>query len=131
MHQGKRVILVAEYDGQFAGYITIVWESDYPPFREVSIPEIMDFNVLIKYQRRGIGTRLIDEAEKQIVVHSPIAGIGVALTPDYGAAQILYVKRGYIPDGRGVFQHGRYLKATDQVIVDNLVLYLSKNVLQE
>lgn len=131
MQAGKRFVLVAECNHQFAGYVTIVWESDYPPFREVGIPEIMDFNVLIKNQRRGIGTRLMDEAETPIVMHSPIAGIGVGLTPDYGAAQILYVKRGYIPDGRGVFQHGRYLKATDQVIVDNLVLYLRKNVWQK
>lgn len=26
MQDGKRVILLAEYNGQFAGYVTIVWE---------------------------------------------------------------------------------------------------------
>ena len=29
------------------------------------------------------------------------AGIGFGLYADYGAAQRLYIKRGYIPDGRG------------------------------
>ena len=32
---------------------------------------------------------------------SPLAGIGFGLYADYGAAQRLYVKCGYLPDGRG------------------------------
>jgi hypothetical protein len=35
---GKRLVLIAEWDGEFAGYVTIVWESHYPPFREAGIP---------------------------------------------------------------------------------------------
>jgi hypothetical protein len=31
--QGRRLILLAEHAGEFAGYLTILWESDYPPFR--------------------------------------------------------------------------------------------------
>ncbi len=90
--QGQRVVLLAEHAGEFAGYVTIVWESDYPPFREAGIPEIVDFNVLIKHQRGGIGTALLDEAERRIAMRSPVAGIGVGLTADYGAAQVLYVE---------------------------------------
>ncbi len=61
-----------------------------------------------------------------------IAGIGVGLIADYGAAQILYVKRGYLPDGNGISQRGKYLKHTDQVTVDDdLVLYLRKNLSQK
>ena len=126
---GKRVVLLAECGGEFAGYVTIVWDSDYPPFKTAKTPEIADFNVLMKYQRRGIGAALMDEAERRIAKRSDIAGIGVGLTADYGAAQKLYSKRGYVPDGRGIFQHGKNLKYGDQAIVDDdLVLYMMKSL---
>ena len=59
----QRLVLVATIEETFAGYLTIVWESSYPPFRESGIPEIVDFNVLPKFQRQGIGTQLMDAAE--------------------------------------------------------------------
>jgi len=96
-------------------------------FREAGIPEIADFNVLIKYQRKGIGTRLMDEAERRIAQRSSIAGIGVGLTSDYGAAQVLYVKRGYVPDGHGICSDGQSLEYGEQISIDDdLVLYLTK-----
>jgi len=128
-HEGKRVNLVAEYKGEFGGYVTIVWDSGYPPFREGGIPEIVDFNVLIKFRRLGIGTVLMDEAENRIAARSAVAGLGVCLHSDYGAAQVLYAKRGYVPDGRGLYWKGRYLKYGDQVTVDDdLVIYLIKRL---
>src|SRR5262245_43757743 len=39
---GARDVLVGEVDGRFAGYITVVWTSGYPPFRAAGIPEIQD-----------------------------------------------------------------------------------------
>lgn len=127
--EGSRAILVATVDEDFAGYLTIAWESGYAPFREGDIPEIADFNVLHKYQRQGIGTVLMDEAERLIAVRSPYAGIGVGMTPDYGPAQILYVKRGYIPDGRGLDYDGQILNWGAQTVVDDsLVLHLIKRL---
>lgn len=99
---GERSVLVARLDGRFAGYVTIGWTSDYPPFREARIPEVQDFNVLPPLQRRGVGAALMDAAEALAAARSPIVGIGVGLHPGYGAAQRLYVRRGYVPDGRGV-----------------------------
>lgn len=129
--KGKRVVLVAFVEGVFAGYVTIVWESDYPPFREANIPEIVDFNVLLALQRQGIGTALLDSAEALISQRSNTAGIGVGLMSDYGKAQILYVKRGYIPDGRGIFAHGRWLAYGDQLQVDDdIALYLTRELSQ-
>ena len=115
--------------GEFAGYVTVVWESDYPPFRDAGIPEIVDFNVLIKFQRQGVGTVLLDGAERCIAERSRVAGIGVGLTADYGAAQVLYVKRGYIPDGRGLAQAGRAIRHGEQVTVDDdLAVYFMKRL---
>jgi ribosomal protein S18 acetylase RimI-like enzyme len=127
--EGRRVVLVAEVEGTFAGYVTILWESYYPPFKEAGIPEIMDFNVLIKYRRQGIGAALMDEAEKRISHRSKVVGIGVGLMADYGAAQIMYVKRGYVPDGRGISQNEKFLGYGDRVTVDDdLILCFTKRL---
>jgi GNAT superfamily N-acetyltransferase len=127
--RGERDILVAEDETGHAGYVTIVWASNYPAFLAGGIPEIVDFNVLKRCQRRGIGTALMGEAERRIARRSPIAGIGVGLPPDYGPAHILYMRRGYIPDGRGLWQAGRTLQYGDSAIVnDDLALYFTKNL---
>jgi len=91
------------------------------------IPEIVDFNVLKKYQRKGIGSRLMNEAESRIYKVSTYAGIGFALYADYGPAQILYINRGYIPIGNGLVKDGQIVKYGDKVVVnDSLVIYLTK-----
>jgi ribosomal protein S18 acetylase RimI-like enzyme len=126
---GEREILIAEIDSNFAGYITIKWKSNYSFFLENNIPEIMDFNVLIKYRRMGIGNKLIDTAEDIIKDKSNLAGIGVGLYSDYGAAHILYVRRGYIPDGKGIYKNNSLIKYGESVIIDDdVVLYFIKKL---
>lgn len=126
---GRREVLIAESEGEFAGYLTVLRQSKYPPFGEKNIPEINDFNVLIKFRRKGIGTTLMDAAENLAAEKAETIGIGVGLTPDYGAAQRLYVKRGYVPDGRGIFQREIFLKYGDRIIVDDdLTLWLTKQL---
>jgi GNAT superfamily N-acetyltransferase len=127
----KRVNLVAEYEGQFAGYVTIIWESDYPPFSQAGIPEIVDFNVLTKYRRTKIGTALMNEAERWIATRSTLAGLSVCLHSDYGAAQALYARRGYIPDGRGAFCNGIYPRYEQVRLDDELGLYMTKQLRPE
>lgn len=126
---GLRTVLLAECKGNFAGYVTIVWTSGYLPFQRRHIPEIVDFNVLKKYQRKGIGTALMDEAEQRIKQISAIAGIGVGLIRDYGAAQILYIKRGYVPDGRGAILDNEQMNFGDEVVMGDVpVLYFTKQL---
>lgn len=57
-----------------------------------------------KYQRLGIGTKLMDEAETRIKRILEYAGIGFGVYKDYGAIQILYINRGYKPDGNGLIK---------------------------
>ncbi|MEM7102890.1 MAG: GNAT family N-acetyltransferase [Bacteroidota bacterium] len=120
---GKRDIIVAEKDGDFAGYLTIKWISDYPVFKERDIPEIVDFNVLQKYQRQGIGTALMDDAESRISKVSSYCGIRFGVTQDYGAAQVLYIKRGYIPDGNGLAKETKVLNYGDKIVIDDDVAF--------
>jgi len=126
---GERVVLVASVEHIFAGYVTICWESPYPFFWQAGIPEIVDFNVLPKFRRQGIGSCLLDEAESLIATRAAVAGIGVGMTADYGAAQILYVKRGYIPDGRGLIRDGQAIPHGTPILMDDhLVLYFTKKL---
>ena len=126
---GTRACLVATVDRQFAGYVTVNWTPTYSAFVEEQIPEIQDLNVLPGFRRKGLATRLLDRAEEEISLRSSVAGIGVGLHPGYNQAQRLYVRRGYIPDGRGVTYSNQYVAEGMQVVLDdNLVLYLTKRI---
>lgn len=124
-----RSVQVAFAEGEFAGYLTILWVSEYSYFAEKGIPEIQDFNVLPKFRRRGIGNLLLEMAEQVISTRSAVAGIGVGMTADYGAAQRLYMKRSYVADGNGLFSKNLPVKYGEQVTVDDdLTLYFTKDL---
>ena len=126
---GERDVLVATLDGRFSGYVTIRWHSTYAPFAATGIPEIQDFNVLPDFRRRGIGTRLMDQAEERVARRCDTVGIGVGMYADYGHAQRLYVLRGYVPDGRGLTHRGEVLPPMARVINDDdLVLFFTKKL---
>jgi len=99
---GTRTCFVGIIDRQFAGYVTVNWQPIYAGFADLNIPEIQDLNVLTKYRRKGIASRLLNRAEIEAARRSDVVGIAVGLHPGYNAAQRLYAKRGYIPDGRGI-----------------------------
>ena len=124
-----RDVHVAFIENEFAGYLTVCWTSTYPPFRAAQIPEIVDFNVLPKFRRKRIGTALMDRAESEIPRFSETVGIGVGLTADYGAAQRLYILRGYVPDGRGLYHRNHYPIYGEQITVDDdLAIFLTKKL---
>ena len=125
---GERGVLVAEVEGALAGYITILSCAKQGPFAEI-YPELSDFNVFEPFQNQGIGNLLLEEAEKQVRLISDKVTLGVGLHSGYGPAQRLYIKRGYIPDGTGVW-YQNHQPAMNAVCEDigELVLYLSKNL---
>ncbi len=101
--QGERVVLVALLGGALVGYTTVVWSTLYEPFREAGIPEIVDLNVVPALQGRGIGTALIQAAERAAAEHSiRTIGISAGQTPEDAVANHLYLKLGYVPDGKGI-----------------------------
>ncbi len=125
--QGHLALLLALEESAYLGHCKVVWRSAYPGFRDRGTPEIQDLNVRPDYRRRGIGSALLDAAERRIAERSDFAGIGFGLYADYGAAQRLYIKRGYLPDGRGLHYGSNPAVAGETYRVDDdLVLYLVK-----
>ena len=122
----EREVLVAEIDGVVAGYITILPDAKQGPFAGMA-PELSDFNVFEPFQNQGIGNLLLEEAEKRVKLISDKVTLGVGLHSGYGPAQRLYMKRGYIPDGTGVWYQNQPLEMNATIQNnDDLVLYLSK-----
>jgi GNAT superfamily N-acetyltransferase len=130
---GERIVWVAHFKGEFAGYVTLKWQSQYPSFKAQNIPEIMDLNVLPSFRKMGIGSLLLDAAEKEALTKSQNIGIGVGLYAGkdggYGAAQRLYIKRGYIPDGKGVtYNYEPTIPGNSYPLDDDLVLWFTKKL---
>lgn len=127
---GERDVFIAEFEGEFAAYVTIKWETNYVYFKENSIPEIKDLNTLIKFRNNGIAAILMDKAEARIKEKGyQTVGLGVGLYSDYGTAQRMYVKRGYNFDGRGLTYNGEIVKPGNDVFVDdNLNLSMIKKL---
>ena len=122
-----------EYDieGISQAYITILPVAKHGPFVGV-YPELSDFNVFEPFRNRGIGNQLLEEAEKRVRLLSEIVTLGVGLHSGYGPAQRLYVKRGYIPDGSGVWFSDHPLAPYSSCENnDDLVLYFSKRLNRE
>jgi GNAT superfamily N-acetyltransferase len=126
--EDKRQIWVAR-SKDLLGYVTLSSYSHYQPFFSRGIPEIMDLNVLPPFRNNGIASKLMDLAEKKASDISKIVGIGVGLYEGYGQAQRLYVKRGYVPDGRGPTYNYQSLQYGQKVLVDDdLVLWFEKKL---
>lgn len=125
--EGRAITLAAEWRGDVAGYVNVYPDSPWGAFAGRGYAEIVDFGVLEKYRRNGIGGKLMDVAEQIAFSYSDVVYLGVGLHSGYGSAQRMYAKRGYIPDGSGVWYRDRicepYAGCRND---DDLVLYLSK-----
>lgn len=128
-NNNERLMWVAFHNGQLAGYATLKWESNYQSFKEQNIPEIMDLNVLPPYRNKGIGTGLLEIAEQLASTRSHLIGLGVGLYGDYGNAQKLYIKKGYIPDGLGVtYNYQSVIPGDSAPVDDDLILWFTKQL---
>lgn len=128
--QGIRTAWVIEYQGEIAGYGSLIRDSEYVPFKELGIPEINDVWIYEQFRKRGFGAFLIEYLEKfaKSQGHRRI-GIGVGLYRDYGQAQRLYFDLGYKPDGRGVtYKCETVIPGESYPVDDDLVLWLVKDL---
>lgn len=126
---GKRKVFIAEYETHVAGICTLVLEPIEGPFGNQGIPEIVDLCVFYHLHNRGIGNKLLDIAEQEAEKVSDKVYLAVGVHSGYGVAQRIYIKRGYIPDGTGVWYKGKQLEQNAQCYNDDdLLLFLSKTL---
>lgn len=101
--KGEVLVFIARFEGRSVGYVLLNWVPKYPMFKALGLPEIQDLNVLPDYRRRGFAAQMIAYCESlaRDKGHEQM-GIGVGLNRSFGAAQRLYVRLGYVPDGQGI-----------------------------
>ena len=125
-----RLAFVAEADGEIVGCVMcakglLMWPCG-------SVTEhlcVGPLAVLPEFQGKGVGSALMDAAEAVAARYADAVYLGVGLHEGYGSAQRLYVKRGYIPDGTGVWYGEKVCpQYGDCRNDDSLVLYLSKQL---
>lgn len=125
--EGRCVALVAEFEGNVAGYLNVYRSAETGSFAERGLPEIVDFGVLEKYRKRGIGNKLMDAAEEIAAGYADAVTLCVGLHSGYGSAQRMYAKRGYLPDGSGAWYRDAVCPPHAECRNDDeLVLYMSK-----
>ena len=125
---GTWICLIAVENGVDIGGLYLNAAPKYPVYQRMNLPELQDLRVNPGHRRKGIGETLVRTAE-EMVKSAGITGMGVSvgLTAKYGAAQRLYTRLGYLPDGNGVtydrmpVQHGE-----NRTIGDDLALMLVK-----
>ena len=110
------------------GFCLMNWQPKYALFKKTGIPEIQDLNVLKTYRRRGFGRDILVFCEgfAREKGHQDI-GIGVGLDSRFGAAQRLYARMSYIPDGSGVSYDRKQVACGEMRPIDeNLCLMMTK-----
>jgi GNAT superfamily N-acetyltransferase len=128
-HQaGERLVLVARRGADVGAYGTLVWRPLYAPFAAADTPEIQALVVAAEYRRQGIGTMMIGAFERAARAAGKSAiGIGVGLYVDYGPAQRLYARLGFVPDGSGASYRNEPIEPGSTVALDDdLTLHLVK-----
>lgn len=125
-----RFVCVVEKANKLIGYGSLLYISKYSYFSDHKISEINDIWILQDERKKGLGAMLIKYLEDiaRAKFYTQI-GLGVGLYSDYGAAQRLYCKLGYLPDGNGItYKNIAVVPGKKYTIDDDLVLWLIKSL---
>lgn len=127
--EGQRKVFIAEYEGNVVGLCTLVLNPTEGPWAGMGYPEIVDLGVFFHIHNKGIGTKLLDVAEQEAARLADTVYLAVGVHSGYGTAQRMYVKRGYLPDGSGVWYQGKQLEQYAPCVNDDdLLLFMSKTL---
>ena len=124
-------LLIASKDKSNVGFGVLNFEPKYSLYKTLEIPEIQDLNVIPNARQQGIATMLVEAFESLASDQgAEQVGISVGLTKDYGPAQRLYCKLGYMPDGYGI-THDRegVMVGQSYPVDDDLCLMMVKNLM--
>lgn len=125
------IMLCAVRDGKILGLARTVMRGNAGD--AVTLPRVRavmeELAVLPQAQGMGVGSALMDAVEALAAETSDTVCLGVGLHSGYGAAQRMYVLRGYVPDGSGVWYEGHVLEQYVPCVNDDeLNLFLSKKL---
>ncbi len=126
MLSGESELIIALYNGELAGYAKLDWNDE--ELEEEHIPVIKELHVREGFRNQVIASRLMDELEKRAAAKSQYCAIGVGLSEAYEAAQHLLAKRGYEPDGRGIFYIEPGFIHDELEVDDNQALMMIKKI---
>lgn len=123
------IALLALYHGKVAGYVFLYYKCRWGGLANCNIPGVVDLIVFKEYRQKGIATHLMNVAEDIARSYGNKIYLDVCLCSEYGPAQIFYIKRGYIPDGKGVYYEEKVCE-TDAICKNNdeLTLCLVKEL---
>lgn len=100
---GESFALLAFFDGQIAGCVFLFQKCRWGGLRNLGLPSIVDLYVMERYRKSGVGTALLYVAEDMAAQYNDKIYLNVPINSAHGAAQKLYMKRGYVPDGSGLY----------------------------
>lgn len=95
--------LIAFHRGEAAGYVYLYYSCKWGGLGNQGYPGIVDLFVAETFRRNGIGDLLMDTAEQIAAEYRDTVYVDVGLNGEFGSAQRLYARRGYIPDGKGCY----------------------------
>lgn len=127
---GLCTALLAVYEEKIAGYVYLYYHCKWGGLANQSYPGIVDLFVMDDYRSKGIGNTLMSVAENIAKQYANQVYLDVGLCSSFGSAHRLYAKRGYIPDGKGVYYDDKVCE-TNAVCKNNddLTLCLIKELL--
>ena len=126
----NRIVKIVVINGKAIGLGTLKLKSDYPNFSKNNIPEINDILVAPEFRKQGVGKSIVESFENSAREHSfTQIGLAVGLYADYGAAQRLYIKMGYVPNGDGItYRNNTVIPGESYPVDDDLLLWLTKSL---
>lgn len=121
--------LIALCDGEVAGHVFLYYKCRWGGMANCNLPSVVDLVVFEKYRKKGIATKLMNIAEEIAKEYGSKIYLDVCLNSEYGPAQVLYIKRGYVPDGKGVYYEEKVCETNaDCKNDDELTLCLVKEL---
>lgn len=94
-HEGRRILFVAEVSGQIVGQIFVKFSFNRPEY-DIGVPTgyLQSFRIKTTFRNRGIGTRLINQAEDSLRERGFRRAV-IAVAKENHGARRLYERLGY------------------------------------